>query len=138
MSKKTKSFLIGGIILVVCVALFVGIWLNNKPTASANAKEYTLEVVDNEGNTKTYNGTTEEEYLKGLMDELKAAGDFDYSGSESEYGIMIESVNGLKAVYAEDGAYWSIYVNGEYGMYGADQQVITSGDTYTLKYELAQ
>ena len=36
--------------------------------------------------------------------------------------------------YAVDGAYWSIYVNGEYGNYSADQQPVADGDVYGLVY----
>ena len=71
------------------------------------------------------------------MDELGDQG-FSYEGTDSDYGIMISSINGVTADYATDGAYWSLYVNDEYGMYGADAQPVTDGDKYTWKYELAQ
>ena len=57
---------------------------------------------------------------------------------ESEYGIMVEYVNEERASFTEDGAYWALYVNGEYGQYGADAQPVTDGDTYAWVYELAQ
>ena len=67
--------------------------------------------------------------------ELKAKGDFTYEGSDSEYGLYIESVNGLKADYNVDKAYWAIYVNGEYGQLGADTQPVNDGDSFKLAYE---
>ncbi|MBQ3974421.1 MAG: DUF4430 domain-containing protein, partial [Lachnospiraceae bacterium] len=76
------------------------------------------------------------EYLSGLMDELSAGGDFSYQGSTSDYGLFIESVNGLAASYDDNGSYWAIYVNGEYGSYGADAQPVTDGDSFALKYEV--
>ena len=73
------------------------------------------------------------------MDELSSNGSgFSYSGADSEYGIMIEYINEERASFAEDGAYWALYVNGEYGQYGADAQPVTDGDTYAWVYELAQ
>ena len=54
------------------------------------------------------------------------------------YGIMISTINGETADYATDGAYWALYVNGEYGMYGADSQPVADGDKYTWTYEKAQ
>lgn len=54
--------------------------------------------------------------------------------TEGDYGLYIDTVNGLTADYAEDGAYWSIYVNGEYGSYSADQQPVADGDVYGLVY----
>ena len=71
------------------------------------------------------------------MDELVKTTDFTYEASKSEYGLYIEAINGLKADYTADGAYWAIYVNGEYGQYGADQQPVNSGDKYSLVYEVS-
>ena len=39
--------------------------------------------------------------------------------------------------YAEDGAYWAIYVNGAYGEYGADSQPVADGDAFSFIYESA-
>ena len=58
------------------------------------------------------------------------------AGSESDYGLYIETVNGLTADYDANGAYWSIYVNGEYGQYGADAQPVADGDAFSLVYEI--
>ena len=51
---------------------------------------------------------------------------------------MINKINGQSAVYDTDGAYWSIYVNGEYGQYGADSQPVNDGDAFKFEYTLAQ
>lgn len=47
-------------------------------------------------------------------------------------------MNGLRADYTEDGAYWSFYINGDYCMEGVDSQVVTDGEAFTIQYELAQ
>ena len=72
------------------------------------------------------------------MDELTKNTDFTYEGEDSEYGFMINKINGQSAVYDTDGAYWSIYVNGEYGQYGADSQPVNDGDAFKFEYTLAQ
>ena len=92
-------------------------------------------VVDDKGASKEYKGKTDTQFLKGLMDELKAKGDFTYEGTDGEYGLYIDSVNGLKADYNVDKAYWAIYVNGEYGQLGADTQPVNDGDSFKLAYE---
>ncbi len=136
--NSKKGIIIGVVILAVILCVLGVVYVKNRPQAQAGAKAYTLVVVDNESKEKTYTGRTDAEYLRGIMDELQAAGDFSYGGSESEYGLMIDTINGLTADYDTDGAYWSIYVNGEYGNYGADQQVVADGDTFTFKYEVYQ
>ena len=91
------------------------------------------------GNTTEYELITDAEFLKQAMDELSENGSgFSYSGTVGDYGIMVEVINGESAVYEKDGAYWALYVNGEYGQYGADAQPVTDGDDYSWKYEAAQ
>lgn len=60
------------------------------------------------------------------------------TGSESEYGLFISHVNGIKAVYEEDGAYWAVLEgDGSYMNYGVDDVELTGNDTYQLVYTLA-
>lgn len=136
--KNKKKIIIGVIAVVAAVVVLLGIYRAFGPKAAEGTKAYTVEVTGSEGATKQYSGKTDAEYLRGLMDELAAAGDFSYEGSDSEYGLMIETINGERADYALDGAYWAIYVNGEYGMYGADSQPVEDGETYSFVYESAQ
>ena len=133
---RNKKVWIGAIVLVALVAVFGIINAVNRPKAQEGTKAYTLSVVDKEGAEKTYSGKTDAEYLRGLMDELAAAGDFSYEGDDGEYGLYINTVNGVTANYEADASYWSIYVNGEMGMYGADSQVVNDGDNFRLVYEV--
>ena len=138
--KKTNPALIVVpiVILVIGAGVFAAIYFLNKPKAQEGTKAYTFIVVDKDGNSKEYTGKTDAEYLRGLMDEIKADGDFSYEGSDGDYGLYITTVNGVTADYDADGAYWSIYVNDEYGQYGADQQPVADGDTFKLCYEVYQ
>lgn len=100
-------------------------------------KNVKLQVVDKNGNTSEYEEDTDAEFLRDVLDEISDDSDFTYSGTDSEFGIMIDTVNGERADYTLDGAYWSIYVNDEYANFGADQQPVADGDTFALKYEKA-
>ena len=105
--------------------------------ASANeagSKHIIIEVTGSDGNTVTYEVATDAEFLRQAMDEAEG---LTYDGTESEYGMMVETVNGEKAVYAEDNAYWAFYVDGEYGQYGIDSQPVEDGVTYSIVYEAA-
>lgn len=138
MEKKssTKKIVAAIVVLLAAIAIMSMVFNRNKPAVQEGTKAYTLSVVDDQGTEKKYSGKTDAEYLSNLMDELAAAGDFSYAGSESDYGLYIETVNGLTADYDADGAYWSIYVNGEYGQYGADAQPVADGDAFSLVYEI--
>lgn len=134
--KKNQKIIISVVVVVALIAVLLGIYAFFKPKATTGSKEYTVNVVDAEGTTVTYDGTTDAEYLSELMDELVEEGDFSYVGEAGEYGLYITTINGITADYATDGAYWSIYVNGEYGQYGADSQPVTDGDEYSFVYEV--
>lgn len=135
--KNKKGLIIAIVAVVAAVAIFLAVYFTNKPKAEEGTKAYTLEVIDDQGEKKTYTGKTDAEFLHGLMDEVAAKNeDFSFEGSDGAYGFFIETVNGITPDYAKDGAYWSIYVNGDYGMYGADQQPVADGDTFTIAYEV--
>ena len=139
MDKKKRNLLIGAGVFVALIALVLIIYNLNKPQAqpevtNEGSKNIIIEVKDSEGNVTTYEVTTDAEFLRQAMDEAEG---LTYDGSDSEFGMMVEVVNGEQAIYAEDNAYWAFYVNGEYGQYGIDSQPVTDGDTYSIVYETA-
>ncbi len=139
MKNNKKPIFIGVAVLVALIAIFAVVFFVNKPQTSKGGKNITIEVTGSNGETADYELSTDAEFLKQAMDELAADNEqFSYSGTDSEYGMMVEYVNDERALYAEDGAYWALYVNGEYGQYGVDSQPVTDGDTYTWTYEKAQ
>ena len=137
--NNKKSIIIGAVALVALIAIFVGVYFVNKPATSTGSKNIVIEVKGNDKEVKTYELSTDAEYLRHAMDELSEKGvGFSYSGNDSDYGIMVEYVNEERADYTQDGAYWALYVNGEFGQYLADTQPVADGDTYTWAYEKAQ
>jgi len=134
-NKKTLYSVIG---IILAIAIMFGLYKAFGPKAQSGSKSVTVEVVDDKGDIKTYGEKTDAEFLKEVMDEISKTTDFSYEGNDSEYGLMITTVNKLTADFDKDGAYWAIYVNGEYGSYGADSQVVEDGGVYRLAYESAQ
>ncbi len=96
----------------------------------ANSVTVTIEITDDKGEktSKEYSSST----AKTLADILKENDLVE--GEESEYGLMITTVNGIKADYNTDGAYWALYKNGEYMMTGADGETLEAGAVYGLVY----
>ena len=146
---KTKNAVLKNIItfggIAAAAVVFAGCGqktVADDPTAIQDTtilteKNVTLDVVNSKGETKHYEDNTNAEYLREFMDELKDDGDFTYEGTDSASGIFIESVNNESANYTTDGAYWAIYVNGQYGNSGADSQTVKDGDEFKLVYEKA-
>lgn len=59
-------------------------------------------------------------------------------GSDGQFGLYITHVNGIKAVYEEDGAYWGFYDrDGELMSTGVDMTELHDGDVYELRYTKA-
>lgn len=56
------------------------------------------------------------------------------SGDVGEFGIYIKYVNGIRADYDIDMAYWGLKVNGEFAMTGADSVQVENGGNYELVY----
>ena len=92
----------------------------------------TVEIVDNESKSTEYTITTDTGTLWGALEHEGLA-----EGDDSEYGIMIHTVNGLRADYNLDGAYWALYKDGEYLSTGAESTVISDGEHYELVYTKA-
>ena len=66
---------------------------------------------------------------------MEDAEGLEFSGTESQYGLTLEVINGETTDF-NNGSYWGIYVNGEDGNYGVDSQPVVDGDAYKLVYEV--
>lgn len=133
--KNTKKILIPALLLAACLMVFAAAYMLNKPSVSAGEKAFEVTVIDNNGDAVSYSGQTDEEYLRGALEALDG---LTISGTESEYGLMVETVNGIRAVYDKDGAYWSFSVNGDYCNYGVDSQPVNEGDKFEIVYTTAE
>lgn len=133
--RINKGFYIGIGALVLLIAILACVYYFLGPKGTESAKEYTLQVINDAGETTTYTGHTDQEFLRPALEELQEAEDFTIEGEEGDYGLYVETVNGVTADYAVDASYWALYVNDEYSNYGVDTQPVTDGDTYTLRYE---
>ena len=91
---------------------------------------FSLTIVDEEGNAITVTVNTDEDTVGGALQSVGLL-----EGTQGDYGLYISAVNGIRAVYEEDGTYWAFYINGEYAMTGVDQTPIAAGESYTLKVE---
>ena len=56
------------------------------------------------------------------------------AGDEGAYGLYIKVVNGLRADYDKDMAYWAFAIDGEMAMTGVDMTDIVDGGKYELVY----
>ena len=130
---KNKKGLIGIIAVVAVVAVMAVCYTMFAPKASQGSKNITIEVINSAQESTVYEVSTDAEFL---ADAFKDAKGLEVTSEEGAYGIMITAVNGEEAVWEVNQAYWSIMVNGDYGMYGATEQVVNDGDVFQLVYTL--
>ncbi len=129
--KSSKKTVIGVLILVVLIAVLGIMYAVFREKPTEGTKNITIEVVNKEQETSSYEVQTSAEYLRGAMEEAEG---LTFSGTDSEFGLTVDTVNGETADYNTDGAYWAFYVNGEYCNYGVDSQPIADGDVFTIAY----
>lgn len=130
-NKNYKKAVIAVVVLAALIALFALAYHFAAPKPAEGAKTLTIEVVNDKAETTSYEVHTDAEYLRQAMEETEG---LTFEGTESSYGLMVETVNGLTADYNTDGAYWAFYVNGEYCNYGIDSQPVADGEAYSIVY----
>ena len=133
--KSNKNIIIGAAVLVALIAVLAVVYVIFGAKPAAGSKAITIEVVNQAQESTVYEVQTDAEYLRQAMEETEG---LTFSGTESEFGLMVDTVNGERADYTLDGAYWSFYVNGEYCNYGIDSQPVLDGDAFAVMYTLAQ
>lgn len=128
-----KKIVIGVVALAAAIVAVVAIYLNFGPKAVAGEKNITIEVIDNEQKSTVYELNTDAEFLRDAMEEAEG---LEFTGTESEYGLMVESVNGVVADFSVDCSYWGFYVDGEYCMSGIDTQPVENGQAFQIIYTI--
>ncbi len=116
-------------LLVVTALASAWFYRGNKNDREGQEKSFTVVVVHSDGSEKSFRYTSKETYVG---DVLQAEGLI--SGEMAQYGMYIKEVDGEKAVYEEDNAYWSLFVGDVLSATGVDMTPIEDGATYKLVY----
>ena len=124
-----KKTILAIIALVLVAAVFLGVYLITRPEGQAGGKEITVTVVHGNGESKNFTYQTDAEFLGTVLTEEGLV-----EGEMGQFGLYIKVVDGEKAIYEEDNAYWSLYIGEEIAPTGADSVAITDGGVYKLVY----
>lgn len=124
--KKTNKKLIWALVaLVAVVAIFAGIYASTRPETAEGAKTITVQIVHKDSD-RTVEINTDEEMLRGALEQEDLI-----SGSESEYGLYVTTVDGYTA---DDAAqeWWCFTKDGEMLNTGVDTTPIYDGDAFEI------
>lgn len=122
--KKTIRLIVIAAILILALGL---VYLKLGPKPVAGDKTITVTVDHLNGDDSSFEIRTDKEYLGEALEQENLV-----SGSESEYGLMVETVDGETADESKE-QWWGYNVNGEFAQNGVDSQPIADGDFYEFK-----
>ena len=119
-------------ILSVLLALVMVFTLVACSAAKSETKNASFKVIatDLDGKETTFDYTTDKATVGEVLIEEGLI-----EGHETEYGLYVDSVNGIALDWDKDGKYWAFYINGEYAMTGVDTTNVEDGAVYTFKPE---
>lgn len=126
MSGQRKKILIIAVAAVVLASALACAWLSAAPRGAAGAKAIGLTVVYADGSSDEFSFSTDAEYLRQALEEQRLLG-----GEESEYGLFVQTVNGVTADEALQ-QWWYLSRNGEESLTGVDQTPLADGDHFEL------
>ena len=125
MGKKTKIILAVVLLAVLAAAAFF-IWKANAPAQQTGSKTVTVEVVHGDGSKKDFNIKTDEQFLRGALEQEKLV-----QGTEGQYGLFITTVDGETADDAKQ-QWWCVTKGGAQVNTGVDTTPIADGDIYEI------
>jgi len=124
---KNKKTIIAVIVLVVLVAAAAVCWIAFGPQAQQGSKTITVEVTHLDGTVKTFEIKTDEEFLRGAMEQEGIL-----QGREDTYGLYVLTVDG-ETVDEEAHQWWCVTQSGEQVNYGVDSLPIADGDHFEFQ-----
>ena len=130
--KQTRSRpALAAIGFLLLLAVLAGVWRFSRPATQDGEKIITVEVVHKDGSEKSFDFQTDHEYLGAFLVEINLI-----SGTESQFGIFVDTVDGETADYAVDHGWWQLLCDGEAAQTGADSVAIKDGSVYTWVYTI--
>lgn len=126
---KNKKILLAVVALVAVAALFLGAYILTRPKIAEGSKTITVTVVHKDGSEKAFTCHTDAEYL----DEVLLAEGL-VEGENGPWGLYIHEADGERAVWEENGCWWSVYISGQLAVDGVSDIPVYDGGEYSLVY----
>ena len=120
--KRTLSLLLALVMVFALTACGA-----KEEAPAADAVSFKVVVTDLDGKETTFEYSSN---AASVGEALVAEGLIE--GHETEYGLYIDTVNGITADWDADQTYWAFYINGEYATTGIDGTEIVADTTYSL------
>ena len=122
------GLLTAAVFCVLALAL-LAVWRFTRPEPQEGSKAVRVEVTHKDGTVKVFDYRTDLEYLGELLTQEGLI-----SGTEDQYGLFVDTVDGETADYAVDGGWWRLTRGGEDSETGVGEVVLADGDVYGWIY----
>jgi len=106
--------------------------LSDSIDIGSGSTAFTFIMIDGEENVTSWNVKTNESTVGDALLEVGLI-----EGTVSDFGLMVSHVNGIRADFNEDSAWWAFYIDDEMAMAGVDATEIEEGVIYAFIYSPA-
>ncbi len=130
--KSNKKVILAVAVLALVVVAMAAVFFIFREKPVEGSKSITIEVINQAQESTMYELKTDAEFLRQAMEEAEG---LEFSGTESQYGLTVETINGEGTDF-NNGSYWSFYVNDAYCNYGIDTQPVLDGDAFQIVYTI--
>ncbi len=124
-NKKTIIILVAVLAVAAISAFVLYNSFNAEPAKHPGEKTVTVNVVL-PTETRTYEHTTREVYVRGLLEEMQMV-----EGEESEYGLFVKTVDSVTVNDANE-EWWRFEINGEMSSTGIETTLFADGDVIDI------
>lgn len=126
--KNKKLAIVLCSVLVVLIAAASVIFAVTRPETDDDKKDIVVTVEYKDGQEKEFEIKTEKEFLADALLEEEMVSKEEY---EMGYYTVID---GVRADYTQDGAWWCVYEAGEMTSVGMNELAIEDGDEFEIVY----
>lgn len=99
---------------------------NNSSSEQAAVKDITITIKFKDGEEKKLELETDKKFLGEVLFEQKLVNEEEYKTGFYSY------IDGVRADYNEDKAWWCVYENGKSAMVGINEIVVDNGDEFEI------
>ena len=125
--KKAK-ILLPALVLVLVLTMVCGC---AEKSTNGDKITFTFTVTHADGSSKDFTIKTAETNLRKALEAEKLV-----SGTESEYGLFVTTVDGETADFDKDQSWWCLTKDGETCSTGVDGCTVADGDKYGFTYTI--
>ena len=127
---KNKKTILAVAALAVLIVIAAACWLAFSPETVEGSKAITVDITHGDGTTKTFQISTDAEFLRGALEQESLV-----AGLDGDYGMYILTMDG-ETVDEANQEWWGYTKSGDQVNYGIDTCPIADGDHFEFTFNV--